>query len=731
MKLLFLKGVLESRGWEYRDKLPIGIKKFVLVVGPHTSWRDFFVGLCIRTDLEMFSMRFLAKSNLFYWPFSFFLKALGAIPVDRKNSNGIVNQISAEFKTNDRLIYTLAPEGTRSKVDLLKSGYYNIAKESEVPIIILGIDFGRKMISVSSPYYPVDLNESNNHILEIIGPLQGRNMELGLGHLIPDRSNRTLPEKFCWNAKNFPQRLFLDEPNSFAGRLQFTFKGAYEEALCFSNGLLKLGIAVGDRVAILGNNSAHWIIADNAISQIGAVSVPLYPNIAPESLKEILEHSGSKAIIFCKLEFPENYFNYVPESCQIITAPYLKLSPASLSKHHQWSNMTRSKDLTPHSYEPRSNDLMTIIYTSGTTGKPKGVMHNYGAFQAAFKIITSHFDFLHQEIFFSYLPLCHVAERVLISAAGIYLVGRIHFVEKKETFSRDLFAAKPSVFLGVPRIWEKLDEAIQRKLPFSFIRQIMAPMIRKKMGLSRTRLFLSGAAPLSPILIGEFSLIGICIHEVYGMTENLGISTANMPGKVKIGTVGQAFDKMEVSIDPNGEILVLGPTCTIGYYNDESETEKLYKDGLMHTGDCGEIDKDQYLTITGRIKDIFKTSKGVYVSPSPIENSLMSLDFIDQVCVMALNLSQPFALAVLSEKAAMKPQKHIKSNSSKFLNALNKKLSKNERLSKIIFLTEEWTLANSMLTPTLKIKRFEVERRFSKKILLNFHDDDQIIFLGV
>jgi len=192
MKLLFLKGILSQIGWNYIGTLPNELEKFILVVGPHTSWRDFFVGLCLRSDLEIFNMRFLAKSNLFIWPFSFFLKSIGAIPVRRGESVGNVSRLVQGFDSKKPFILALAPEGTRARVESLKSGYYNISKALALPIICLGMDYKRKIISISEPYQPSTLLESNNHIIKIFGSIDGKNPNLGLTHLINEPDKRSI-----------------------------------------------------------------------------------------------------------------------------------------------------------------------------------------------------------------------------------------------------------------------------------------------------------------------------------------------------------------------------------------------------------------------------------------------------------------------------------------------------------------------------------------------------------
>ena len=727
MKLTFLRGRLAKKGWEYRDSLPKDLTQFILIVGPHTSWRDFFIGLCIREDVGLYDLRFMAKHSLFWWPLGAILRSLGAIPVNRSASEGLVEQMAAQFAAQENFKLALAPEGTRSKVDGLKSGYHAIASAAGVPIVTLGIDFGRKVVSIAAPFQAnKDIEKSHQHVLEILAPLEGYHVQKGLGHLAADRSSRTLPEQLAWNATNFPDRLFLDEPHATAGRIQFTFLETYQEACRFAAGLRSLGVDSGDKVAIVGKNSAHWLIADYAISLIGAVSVPIYPTIDSETAYKIMEHSESKVLVIGKLDDPALFTDHCPKGLHCVAIPHINLSPAE--NHHAWHSVIDSgvADFKPSVMDPDA--LMTIIYTSGTTGMPKGVMHNFSSFQSAFRMILQQFDFLHQEVFISYLPLSHVAERMIISAAGVYLTGRIHFVQALDTFARDLEYAQPTVFLAVPRIWEKFAETLRKKIPPAFLRRALAPILRKKLGLSRARLVLSGAAPIRASLLEEFATLGIHIQEVYGMTENLGISTVNFRGKVKIGTVGQAFSGMEVRIGEGNEVLVKGPTCTLGYYKEPLKTAELFEGGYLHTGDCGSIDSEGYLTITGRIKDIFKTSKGKYVAPAPIENLLMANDDMAQVCVAGFNLPQPVALAVLTEEARTSDRKPIYLNAKALLAAINEGLTAHERLSKLIWVSEDWTVENGFLTPSLKIKRNVVEAFYMERISAAMDSPKSVVF---
>jgi long-chain acyl-CoA synthetase len=705
MKLSFLRGRLARRGWEYRDSFPTDLKQYVLVFGPHTHSKDFWAGLCIREDLGLHHLHVLGKKPLFRGIQGWFLRQLGGIPVDQHAAGGVVGQVVEHFKNDPNFCLALAPEGTRAKVDGLRSGYYEIAKAAGVPIVVLGIDAGRKVVSISAPIMPLDTKEATDaRVLEILGPLEGFVPEKGLQHLTPDRASRLMPEQLAWNAQTFPHRLFLDQPVE-GGRIQFTNAEAYAEAACFARGLYALGVKPGDRVALIGKNSAHWLIYDYGVSLAGAVSVPIYPTIDAPTARAVLEHSESKVVVLGKLDDVMRYRDCVPHGIAVVTTPDHRLNG-----DRSWDEVCALGD--PNAALPtlHADDLMTVIYTSGTTGMPKGVMHSYRNFQEAFRIILTQFDFLHQEVFLSYLPLCHVAERMIISAAGVYLTGRVHFVQSLETFAADLERAQPTVFLAVPRIWEKFSETLHRKLPAAWLRRALAPVLRKKLGLSRARLVLSGAAPIRASLLDEFASLGIVIQEVYGMTENLGITTVNFRGKVRIGSVGQPFAGTRVFLGDGDEILLESPTNTLGYYREPELTAELFRGGALHTGDVGRFDADGYLFITGRIKDIFKTAKGKYVAPAPIEGRIMEADEVEQVCLFGVNLPQPVALTVLTEHALNQAREAVEHRLQQLLDAINRELPQHERIAQLIVVRERWEIDNGFITPSLKIKRNQVEQ---------------------
>jgi len=436
--------------------------------------------------------------------------------------------------------------------------------------------------------------------------------------------------------------------------------------------------------------------------------VPIYPTIDAPTARAVLEHSESKVVVLGKLDDVARYRDAVPDNIAVVTTPDHRLEG-----DRSWDEVCALGDPDAALPTLHADDLMTVIYTSGTTGMPKGVMHSFRNVQEAFRIILTQFDFLHQEVFLSYLPLCHVAERMIISAAGVYLTGRVHFVQSLETFAADLERAQPTVFLAVPRIWEKFAENLHRKLPAAWLRRALAPVLRKKLGLSRARLVLSGAAPIRASLIDEFASLGIVIQEVYGMTENLGITTVNFRGKVRVGSVGQPFSGTRVFLGDGDEILLESPTNTLGYYREPELTAELFRGGALHTGDVGRFDADGYLFITGRIKDIFKTAKGKYVAPAPIEGRIMEADEVEQVCLFGVNLPQPVALAVLTEHALNQAREAVEHRLQQLLEAINRELPQHERIAQLIVVRERWEIDNGFITPSLKIKRNQVEQFYN------------------
>jgi len=458
----------------------------------------------------------------------------------------------------------------------------------------------------------------------------------------------------------------------------------------------------------------------------------MYPNMTPDSIQQILEHSEAKAIFFGKLDGADQMRKGVPEHLIVIGFPFY------LEKNTQnWDDLIAEQQPVQGNPVKDPMALATIIYTSGTTGQPKGVMHNFHAVGFAVDKFLNHIHQIKKEIFFSYLPLCHVAEKMLVKCGAIFTGSTIYFVESQDTFNANLVHTQPTVFLAVPRIWEKMQEGVLSKMPqkklstllsIPIISSIIKKAIKKKLGLSKARFIFTGASPISVALQEWFAKLDIIILEAYGMTENSALSHANRVGLHKFGTVGQPYTDVEVRLSAENEVQVKSEASMLGYFKEPQLTAESFEEGFLKTGDEGSIDEKGYLTITGRIKDQFKTSKGKYIMPAPIENKLLEHPLISQACVVGSGMSSPFVLCTLAPTAELPAG--LDEELSGFLEQINKKLDHHERLSKVVICKEEWSIPNGLLTPTLKIKRKSIESYYGNNYDQWLKEDKKIIFVS-
>ena len=494
--------------------------------------------------------------------------------------------------------------------------------------------------------------------------------------------------------------------------------------------LQSLNLPKQSKVGVLSKNCAHWIMSDLAIMMSGHTSVPLYPNLSSDTLNKILIHSETKVLFVGKLDNFEAMQPGIPADMPCITYPFYS------EDYPKWDDLT--KDISPltDNVIREEMELATIIYTSGTTGDPKGVMHKFYNFSFATVNAVKALP-LKEESFFSYLPLCHIAERLLVMMGSLYTGGKVSFAESLDTFAANLSEASPSVFLGVPRIWTKFQQGILGKLPqkklnvllsIPIISTLIKKKIQKGLGLSKAKNIFTGAAPTPASTIKWFEKLGIKIQEAYAMTENTCYSHVSFKSKIKIGSVGQALPLCDVKLSDQKEILIKHDALMDGYYKDEEETNKTIIDGWLHTGDEGEIDENGFLTITGRVKDIFKTSKGKYVAPSPIEMKLSANKNLEQICVVGDSIPQPIVLVVLSERGKKKKKEDLIASLTKTMKVINPKLDKHEKLHNIVVIAEDWTIENKLLTPTMKIKRNAIEKIY-KSYYTSWYEGERVIFV--
>lgn len=518
-------------------------------------------------------------------------------------------------------------------------------------------------------------------------------------------------EMFLYWERNTPDNLFLRQPINGVKK-DWTYQQAGDECRRMASALGKLNLPPKSHIAILSKNCAHWIMSDIAIWMSGHISVPLYPTLSAASIRQILEHSESKVLFVGKLDdFPDQESG-IPANIRCIS-----FSLHGEKKGEQWDKLIGDNEPLKEVVKRTSDELATIKYTSGTTGNPKGVMITFGAFHFVTPGALEKYNAIKRGKFFSYLPLSHIAERMLVECGALYSGSEIHFSESLEKFPENLMETQPTVFLAVPRIWAKFREKIELKMPkldrllkIPVISSVIKKVIRKKLGLSKAHLIISGAAPISVDLLRWFKKLDILIQEVYGMTENLAYSHSNFKD-ARFGTVGRAWENIETKFSEEGELLVRHKGLMKGYYKEPELTAKVFtQDGFLKTGDKGELDSEGFFTITGRIKDQFKTDKAKFVDPAPIEMKLLANADIEQVCVVGMGIPQPIALTILSAAGKQKDKVLLEESIKQSIEEVNPQLESYERIKAAIILSEDWTIENGLMTPTLKVKRNEVEK---------------------
>lgn len=531
--------------------------------------------------------------------------------------------------------------------------------------------------------------------------------------------------------KNTPEKEFLRQHINNE-LIIYSFKESGDEIRRIASALNGFNLPPQSKVALLSKNCAHWVMADIAIMMAGHVSIPIYPTLQAKTIEHILNHSESKAIIVGKLD------DYASQKSAISNMPVISVEMYGINESMTWENLISQNEPIQNIQNDTPSDLITIIYTSGTTGLPKGVMHTVANFTYASNSFVELLPLSDHPRFFSYLPLSHIAERIGLELGAIFRGASLTFSESLETFARNLEDTQPDLFFAVPRIWSKFQEKILEGLPqkkldriikIPWFGSIVKNKIKKKLGLSKATYIISGAAPLSVSIMEWYKKIDVNILQGYGMTEDCIKSHFNFSHANKIGTVGKQIMGVEAKLSPEGEICILNDCLMKGYYKNPEDTAKVFdKDGYLKTGDIGEYDHDGYLTITGRAKDQFKTDKGKYISPAPIELELSKNPNIEQICIVGMGIPQPILLIVPSTEANNKSKEDLSENIIKAIQSINPTLDKHEKIEKAVIMKEDWTVENGLMTPTLKIKRSQVEKIHMPMYKDWFDSEDKVVF---
>jgi len=519
-------------------------------------------------------------------------------------------------------------------------------------------------------------------------------------------------------AAETPNEPYLHQPVDGIWR-SYTWAEVAEQARRMASALVGMGLKPGDAVGITGMNNAHWFMADFACGLAGLIGVGLYPKQSEDAVRFIAGHAGIKAAFIGPMPDAAGFLSALPAEVVRIALPY----PGVAECAQNWDQLITANTPLATPVERGPDEVWSLIYTSGTTGNPKGVIITARnlAFTVA-GVLRDQPPVASGEHFLSYLPLAHAFERGAVETASLYLPAQVHFLEELEKLPQTLAMVRPTRFYGVPLVYSRVQGGILKKLPQAKIDRLLSiPIvsgfirrkIRKGLGLDRAWLVISGAAPLPRPIIEWFAKLGIDVLQGYGMTENSIYASLNLPGQNKVGSIGKPYVDAGLRIAEDGEIQCKHPGNTPGYYKDPEKTAELFTaDGWLRTGDKGHIDSDGYLFITGRVKEIFKTLKGKYVSPAPIEGKFGTNTAVEQMCLVGSGLYQPMLVLSLNADARKLPREQIEAGLVATMKSVNATLEPHEEICKIVVTKDAWTIDNSLMTPTMKVRRNEIEKRY-------------------
>ena len=528
-----------------------------------------------------------------------------------------------------------------------------------------------------------------------------------------------------------PDAVYLTQPIGGGQVVDYTWAQTLDQARRMAAHLQSRGMEPGARIAILSKNSAHFIIAELAIWIAGGTTVAIFPTETADTIRYVLEHSGASLLFVGKLDTWQQQTPGIPAGLPCIALP---LSPPTTFE--TWDAIIARTPPVTGRPARTATDLAMLIYTSGSTGQPKGVMHNFERITAAslgiVNEIKSRVGAERHNRVLSYLPLAHVFERAWVEC-GSLVDGNTHlyFAESLDTFLQDLNRARPTTFISVPRLWLKFQQGVFSKMPpkkldrllsIPFLGRMVGRKVLKGLGLDQALLAGSGSAPIPAELISWYRRLGLNLSEGYAMTEDFAYSHNSTDAINAPGYVGVPMPGVLVRLSAEGEVLIKSPGQMVGYYKrPDLDAECFTTDGFFHTGDRGEIRADGLLKLTGRVKELFKTSKGKYVAPAPIENRLNAHPLVEQALVSGVGQSAAYALVVLAEDLRPKlgdaaVRAKVQQELGDLLRDVNQAVADYEQLRMIVVAPQAWTIENGMLTPTMKIRRSRIEAEFEAQL---------------
>jgi len=525
--------------------------------------------------------------------------------------------------------------------------------------------------------------------------------------------------------------VFLTQPLGGGQVADYTWAQVLDQSRRMAMHLKGLGLPPGSRIAMLAKNSAHFFMVDLAVWMAGHVTVAIFPTETADNIRFVLEHSGSSLLFVGKLDAWEQQRAAVPPGLPCIALP---LAPET--GFERWDAIVERSAPLPGRPQRGADELALLLYTSGSTGQPKGVMQSFGSITAAAAgIVRSQIERDGADLplrVLSYLPLAHCYERAWVECfAFIRGTPHIFFTESLATFMDDIRRAQPTIFLSVPRLWTKFQQGVLSQMPAAQLDAMldnpaMAAAVGKKvlagLGLDHVVVAGSGSAPLPAELLAWYRKLGLNLIEGYAMTEDFAYSHTTRAGEGRPGYVGTRCDGVQARIAEDGEILIKSPGTMMGYYRQpELNAESFTEDGFFRTGDLGEYDEQARLKLTGRKKELFKTAKGKYVAPAPIENRLNAHAMVELSLVSGVGQPAAYAVVVLDEflrprtgDAAVRAR--VEAELAQLLDEVNAQVASHERLRLLVVASEPWSIENGLLTPTMKIKRARIEAAVAPQV---------------
>jgi long-chain acyl-CoA synthetase len=529
-------------------------------------------------------------------------------------------------------------------------------------------------------------------------------------------------------------QVFLTQPFGGDKVVDYTWAQTMDQARRMATHLKSQGFEPGSRIGILSKNTAHFIMAELAIWMAGYTTVAIFPTEGADTVNYVLKHSEASLLFVGKLDDFKSQIGGIPEGLPCIALPLAPTTPKT--SYPTWDDICAKSQPIAGKPARAGTDLCFIMYTSGSTGTPKGVMHNFERATRASEGIVAHQEkeagagFTYRAL--SYLPLAHIFERAWVACSGFVMGrGRIFFAESLDTFQKDLQRARPTVFISVPRLWLKFQQGVLAKMPQKKLNLLMSipvlgGVVKKKvltqLGLNEVLLSGSGSAPIPPALLDWYRKLGLHLSEGYGMTEDFAWSHGTDKAHQAPGSVGLAMPGVQRRISEDGEVLIKSTGMLVGYYKQpELDAEVFTEDGFFRTGDLGEVSADGQLKLTGRKKELFKTAKGKYVAPAPIENIINESPMVELSMVSGVGQAAAYAIVVPAENLRPKlsdpeVKAEFEAEMAAVLKRVNDKVADYEQLRMIVVAPTPWTIESGLLTPTMKIKRNKIESSVAEKV---------------